>query len=130
MSALPYCIVEPDLQYGHSYFVRAPCVRAPYCGQPLTRNRFASRPRGAPLVRKAGMSSSPLNTKEDQRKILQDDDHMRDLERLELEVIGVTYPFATVGRVVGRIETAQPALWSVPNAVSYTHLTLPTNREV
>ena len=50
---------------------------------------------------------------------------MRDMERLELEVIGVTYPFATVGRVVGRIETAQPALWSVPNVAVRLEIAMP-----
>jgi len=48
-------------------------------------------------------------------KILQSNKHMSGLERLELIVASITYPFAHVARVTGKINPTEPTLWTKPN---------------
>ncbi|NPD14011.1 siderophore-interacting protein [Xinfangfangia sp. D13-10-4-6] len=40
---------------------------------------------------------------------------MRGMERIGMEVVSITYPFASVARVTGRIAPQDPAPWSPPN---------------
>jgi len=50
-------------------------------------------------------------------KLLQSEDHMAGMERLEMVVTDIHHPFATVARITGRINPALPKLWAMPNAV-------------
>lgn len=65
------------------------------------------------------------DTAQDNRRLLQEADHMRDMERLELEVIAISHPFAGVARVLGRIDPTRPALWAVPNVAVRLEIALP-----
>jgi NADPH-dependent ferric siderophore reductase len=52
---------------------------------------------------------------EDSRKTLDHDDHMQGMERLEMEVLAVERPFASVVRVTGAIRPENPLAWAPPN---------------
>ena len=47
--------------------------------------------------------------------ILQQNDHMRNLENLELTIHSISRPFPSILRVRGKINTNQPDLWEKPN---------------
>lgn len=55
------------------------------------------------------------DTVPDPQHLLEQDDHMRDMDRLELEVIAILSPFPSVARVVGRIAPQDPAAWLPAN---------------
>ncbi|WP_198672196.1 siderophore-interacting protein [Pseudogemmobacter bohemicus] len=61
------------------------------------------------------MTASNSESVEDRSGILEEDDHMRGMERIAMEVVRVTYPFASVARVTGRIAPLDPAPWMPPN---------------
>ncbi|WP_226341145.1 siderophore-interacting protein [Gemmobacter serpentinus] len=61
------------------------------------------------------MDKSAAESVEDRTGLLEQDDHMRGMERLEMEVLGITHPFASVARVAGRIAPLDPAPWMPPN---------------
>jgi len=48
-------------------------------------------------------------------KLLQNNDPMAGMERLEMVVTDIQHPFAMVARVTGKINPAQPKLWAKPN---------------
>lgn len=52
---------------------------------------------------------------DDQGGILSEQDHMRDMDRLEMEVVRIVRPFASVARVTGRITPTDPAAWAPAN---------------
>lgn len=52
---------------------------------------------------------------EDRSGILEEEDNMRGMERIGMEVISISRPFASVARVTGRIAPADPTPWMPPN---------------
>lgn len=52
---------------------------------------------------------------EDPNGVLAQDDHMRDMDRVRMEVRGIARPTPSVMRVTGRIPGADPVQWRVPN---------------
>lgn len=52
---------------------------------------------------------------EDPDNLLSRPDHMRDMERLEMTVLGVASPTPSVARVSGRIAPRDPQAWTLPN---------------
>lgn len=68
---------------------------------------------------------------EDPSGLLAQPDHMRDMERLEMELCGIALPFPGLARVRGRISPADPAAWALPNvAVRIEVETPPEGRPV
>ena len=61
------------------------------------------------------MTAKNSESVEDRNGILDDDDHMRGMERIAMEVVRITHPFASVARVTGRIAPLDPAPWMPPN---------------
>lgn len=61
------------------------------------------------------MPPSDADRVEDPNGLLDQDDHMRDMERLEMEVVRVDRPHTTIARVTGRIAPLRPAPWATPN---------------
>lgn len=51
----------------------------------------------------------------DPQGLLDAEDHMRGMERLEMEVVGIAYPVPSIARVTGRIAPQNPAAWQPPN---------------
>lgn len=49
------------------------------------------------------------------KKILKQNDHMRNLEQIEMTVTAISRPFPSILRVYGKIDTDQPDLWDKPN---------------
>ena len=72
-----------------------------------------ANPKAKPAGRSLDKSAS--ESVEDSGGILDDDDHMRGMERVGMEVTGITYPFPSVARVRGRIAPVDPAPWMPPN---------------
>lgn len=52
---------------------------------------------------------------EDRERVLDQDDHMRGMERLEMQVTAIGRPSALFVRVTGRIAPADPLAWQRPN---------------
>lgn len=77
----------------------------------------------------AAMTSSDTPVERDRvddpNGLLEQDDHMRDMERLEMEVVSMERPFASIMRVTGRIETAAPGPWMSPNVAVRLELEQP-----
>lgn len=61
---------------------------------------------------KTGSSSESV---EDREGLLAAEDHMRDMDRLAMQVVGIARPFPGVARVTGRIAPPDAALWMPPN---------------
>lgn len=61
------------------------------------------------------MANSTPDTVADPENLLSQQDHMRDMVRVALEVVKISRPFASVARLVGRIDAADPAPWLPPN---------------
>lgn len=61
------------------------------------------------------MASLTPDVVEDPENLLEQEDHMRDMERVEMEVIAITYPSPSIGRVTGRIFAAKPEAWAPAN---------------
>lgn len=61
------------------------------------------------------MSAAQKETVEDRANLLSQEDHMRDMDRLEMEVIAIDHPFPSVARVTGRIPAADPQAWKPAN---------------
>ncbi|CAM4139799.1 hypothetical protein F901_02930 [Acinetobacter dispersus] len=49
------------------------------------------------------------------KKILKQNDHMRNLEHIEMTITAISRPFPSILRVHGKIDTDQPDLWDKPN---------------
>ena len=64
---------------------------------------------------KDAMASMQQESVEDRTGLLEQDDHMRGMERLDMEVVSITRPFPSVARVAGRIAPQDPAPWMPPN---------------
>ncbi len=52
---------------------------------------------------------------EDRKAILDQKDHMRDMQRTTLDVTGISSPYPSIARVTGRVDTSDPQQWTVPN---------------
>lgn len=52
---------------------------------------------------------------EDPNGVLSGEDHMRDMERVQMSLCEISRPFPSMIRVTGRIPGAAPAQWTVPN---------------
>ena len=63
----------------------------------------------------ADLSSIESDRVDDPKGLLDQDDHMRDMERVEMDVVCVKKPMATIRRVTGRIAPANPVAWTSPN---------------
>jgi NADPH-dependent ferric siderophore reductase len=61
------------------------------------------------------MASTNSESIDDPEDLLAQADHMRDMDHLQLEVIEIRRPFASVARVVGRIDAADPSAWLPAN---------------
>jgi NADPH-dependent ferric siderophore reductase len=61
------------------------------------------------------MTSVQTEVVEDPKGLLNEDDHMRDMERLRMEIVAIRQPFDSVMRVTGRIEPVDPVTWTLPN---------------
>ena len=61
------------------------------------------------------MSSARTESVEDRDGLLSQPDHMRDMDRIEMEVVALHRPFASVTRVTGRIAPQDPAAWQPAN---------------
>lgn len=61
------------------------------------------------------MASAMEEVVEDRKGLLTEADHMRDMERLEMQVTALDRPFRSVVRVTGRIAPKDPAAWALPN---------------
>ncbi|WP_205589661.1 siderophore-interacting protein [Chachezhania antarctica] len=61
------------------------------------------------------MSSSDHDRVEDPKGRLDEDDHMRAMERLEMEVVSLHEPFPGVTRVTARFDPVRPEAWARPN---------------
>ncbi|MDO5622930.1 MAG: siderophore-interacting protein [Paracoccus sp. (in: a-proteobacteria)] len=61
------------------------------------------------------MTSPNPESVEDPEGLLSQSDHMRDMDQVQMEVVAIQRPFASVARLVGRIETADPAAWLPAN---------------
>lgn len=59
--------------------------------------------------------------------ILQQNDHMRNLENLELTIHSISRPFPSILRVRGKINTNQPNLWEKPNLAVRLELSYATH---
>ena len=51
----------------------------------------------------------------DKKTILKQDDHMRNLEVIEMTITTISHPFPSIVRIRGEINTTQPDLWTTPN---------------
>lgn len=49
------------------------------------------------------------------KNILKQNDHMRNLEQIEMTITAISRPFPSILRVHGKIDTHQPDLWAKPN---------------
>lgn len=58
---------------------------------------------------------SDKKTVSDQKTILKQDDHMRNLEVIEMTITAISHPFPSIVRIRGEINTTQPDLWTTPN---------------
>lgn len=61
------------------------------------------------------MASAHQDGVEDRKGLLKQDDHMRDMDRLQMEVVAVERPFPSVVRVTGRVSPRDPAMWRPAN---------------
>lgn len=61
------------------------------------------------------MAGPNTESVEDPEGLLSQADHMRDMDRVTLEVVEVQRPFASVARLVGRIAAPDPAAWLPAN---------------
>lgn len=61
------------------------------------------------------MARSTFDAVSDPESLLSQQDHMRDMERVSLEVVAIHRPLVSVARLVGRIDTTEPAPWLPPN---------------
>lgn len=61
------------------------------------------------------MASPNTESVEDPDDLLSQQDHMRDMDRVQLEVAEIRRPFPSVAQVVGRIDAADPAAWLPAN---------------
>lgn len=61
------------------------------------------------------MASPNPESVEDPEGLLSQSDHMRDMDQVQMEVIAILHPFASVARLVGRIETPDPSAWLPAN---------------
>ncbi len=61
------------------------------------------------------MSTARTESVEDREDLLSQPDHMRDMDRIEMEVVALHRPFASVTRVTGRIAPHDPAAWQPAN---------------
>ncbi|WP_199252736.1 siderophore-interacting protein [Chachezhania sediminis] len=61
------------------------------------------------------MTSAPKDVVRDPKGILEQDDHIRDMERTAMEVVAIGRPFASVARVTGRVPSDRPEAWARPN---------------
>ncbi|MGQ3673122.1 siderophore-interacting protein [Xanthobacter sp. TB0136] len=61
------------------------------------------------------MGGSRGESVEDRQGLLAQDDHMRDMERIQMEVVSITRPTPTVARVTARIAPTNPDAWCRPN---------------
>lgn len=59
--------------------------------------------------------SSTEHSIEDPQGLLEDEDHMQGMERVEMRVLRIDRPVPSVARVVGRIASRAPAAWLPPN---------------
>lgn len=58
---------------------------------------------------------SNVDIERDASDVLEQDDHMDGMERLELTVLDIVRPFPGIARVKGKIHPSQPELWQKPN---------------
>lgn len=63
----------------------------------------------------------------DTSNLLDQKDHMRDMERVSMEIIALHQPFRSVTRVVGRIQTETPDAWCIPNLALRIEVEPPQN---
>ncbi|MFD2440806.1 hypothetical protein ACFSS8_13250 [Paracoccus kondratievae] len=61
------------------------------------------------------MASLNPESVEDPEGLLAQPDHMRDMDRVMLEVVAILCPFPSVARVVGRIDAHDPQAWGAAN---------------
>lgn len=61
------------------------------------------------------MTVRHIESVEDSKQLLEQDDHMHGMERLEMVVEKIERPFPSVSRVTGRIAPSHPAQWRRPN---------------
>lgn len=61
------------------------------------------------------MASPNKESVEDPEGLLSQQDHMRDMDRVQMEVVGIWRPFASVARLVGRIAPSDPGAWQPAN---------------
>lgn len=73
----------------------------------------------------ADLSSIESDRVDDPKGLLDQDDHMRDMERVEMDVVCVKKPMATIRRVTGRIAPANPVAWTSPNVAIRMELEQP-----
>ena len=73
------------------------------------------------------MTSAEQDRVDDRKGALDEDDHMRDMERLELTVLSLDRPFASVMRVTGQIDTNMQGPWSAPNVAVRMELEQPAD---
>lgn len=60
-------------------------------------------------------SDSHAESVEDRKQILEQDDHMRGMEQIEMTVLRLDQPVPSVTRVVGQIQPVDPTAWVPPN---------------
>ena len=61
------------------------------------------------------MNATSKEVVEDPNARLEQDDHMRGMEHAKMTVECITRPFASVARVMARIDPSDPAPWRLPN---------------
>lgn len=61
------------------------------------------------------MAHADTETVADPEDLLSQQDHMRDMDRLQLEVVEIRRPFPSLARLVGRIDPPEPAAWLSAN---------------
>ena len=86
---------------------------APETGPAISHPCF-SDPRPTPGGKDAMASLNPESV-EDPEGLLAQPDHMRDMDRVMLEVVAILCPFPSVARVVGRIDAHDPQAWGAAN---------------
>lgn len=61
------------------------------------------------------MSAGQTDSVNDPAGILTEQDHMREMDRIQMEVLGIASPFPSVARVTARIAATDPAAWMPAN---------------